>query len=276
MNTPPALFELTTAITYVADDPRWFRKLSILTVVSAGALLPILWWGARALNRLRQHLTDVERFLEAVAQLSTWRPSLPSVEWGIVIGLAVGCAILSLGYYVQLIRNVRAGEPFPLPTWERLGEKMVEGTVMMLAYTLYIVLNLAVLFGMLALLRPIPNALLVLVLAFCGVVPFALVLALVAIFLTSITAIRYSETRRFWSFFDVAWVLRVIRQHRALTLRWFFFEVLANFGFNTVQTIPLLGILLTLTMQIPVQGHLLGQFARAMDKRNHESSPSNF
>ena len=51
MNTPPALFELTTAITYVADDPRWFRKLSILTVVSAGALLPILWWGARALNR---------------------------------------------------------------------------------------------------------------------------------------------------------------------------------------------------------------------------------
>ena len=88
MNTPPALFELTTAITYVADDPRWFRKLSILTVVSAGALLPILWWGARALNRLRQHLTDVERFLEAVAQLSTWRPSLPSGEWGIVIALA--------------------------------------------------------------------------------------------------------------------------------------------------------------------------------------------
>ena len=144
MNTPPALFELTTAITYVADDPRWFRKLSILTVVSAGALLPILWWGARALNRLRQHLTDVERFLEAVAQLSTWRPSLPSGEWGIVIALAAGCAVLSLGYYVQLIRNVRAGEPFPLPTWERLGEKMVEGTVMMLAYALYIVLNLAV------------------------------------------------------------------------------------------------------------------------------------
>jgi hypothetical protein len=43
-----------------------------------------------------------------------------------IIGAIIGAGLL-YGYMVELIRNVRRGDDFPLPTWDNWGEKIVLG-----------------------------------------------------------------------------------------------------------------------------------------------------
>ena len=46
-------------------------------------------------------------------------------SWTIIIGI-LGSALLT-GYMIQVVRNVRRGDPQPLPEWNAWGEKIVSG-----------------------------------------------------------------------------------------------------------------------------------------------------
>ena len=67
------------------------------------------------------------------------------------------------------------------------------------------------------------------------------------------------------AFFDCAWVWWQIRHNGRATRNWFVLGVLASIGFYAVNTIPVLGPLVNLTLQVPVQGHLIGQYAAVID-----------
>lgn len=45
--------------------------------------------------------------------------------------------LLILGYTVEIVRNVRRGEPRPLPKWDNLGDKFRDGLMLFIAFLVY-------------------------------------------------------------------------------------------------------------------------------------------
>ena len=60
----------------------------------------------------------------------------------LLIGL-VGWAIL-LGYYVELVRNLRDNHPTPLPRWDRYADKLTQGANVLTAGFVYSIPNLLI------------------------------------------------------------------------------------------------------------------------------------
>ena len=52
------------------------------------------------------------------------------------IGLGIPLLLL-LGYTVQIVRNVRRGDPRPLPMWDNLGDKFREGLLLFVGFLVY-------------------------------------------------------------------------------------------------------------------------------------------
>ncbi len=62
-------------------------------------------------------------------------------SWTIIIGILGGA--LLLGYMIEVVRNVRRGDPQPLPEWNAWGEKIVSGIkyfVIMLIWSLPLII----------------------------------------------------------------------------------------------------------------------------------------
>jgi hypothetical protein len=53
-----------------------------------------------------------------------------------VIGLFVGIGLL-YGYMIEVVRNVRRGEPYPLPEWSNWGDKIVLGLKYLVVYLVW-------------------------------------------------------------------------------------------------------------------------------------------
>ncbi|NOZ72670.1 MAG: DUF4013 domain-containing protein [Chloroflexi bacterium] len=53
-----------------------------------------------------------------------------------VIGLFIGIGLL-LGYGVDVLKNVRRGDPYPLPEWDNWGDKIVKGIKLMFVFFIW-------------------------------------------------------------------------------------------------------------------------------------------
>ncbi len=62
---------------------------------------------------------------------------LTKIGLGLVIMIVPILNFAWIGYQVQIIRNVRNGEPLVLPTWDDLGKKFMDGLMITLANLVY-------------------------------------------------------------------------------------------------------------------------------------------
>lgn len=270
---------------FVFRTPGWWRKLGVIAsltlLASALTTIPV------TLALLAAVPTDSFEVIvaelraadlsEVAATLQRYRFDVtPAFYLGNVGAFLLGLAgvALLLGYYIELVRQVRSGAAQPLPEWNSWGTKLVDGFTMEVAYASYLLLN-AAFFGVgLVLIRQISgmNAELVrLLVATCCLIPLVFVNGLVIIFITSIGVLPYSATGNIADFYRWGWVGRRLRQDTGLTAQWFLWGLLANFGFSAAQSVPgvgIIGTLASLFMSAPVQGHLLGQYGAALDEKH--------
>jgi hypothetical protein len=269
---PPAL-DFGLAFTFVANQPFWIRRLLILLTLGAASTLllsvPLVIWVLPLIPE------------ELLASLAQFYPELQTYQFAYntsdialiplwLVGLGVTAVLL--GYYVEITRRVRRDLPELLPAWEDWGRLFNDGAKMIVVYFVYFASDFALfVLGLLALRSndaSMNAALTILFVTFCCLVPLLVAYGVLIIFMMSICVVRYSESGDLRDFFAFGWVWSRLRQHGKLTIQWFIMDVGANLGFSATQSLPVVGFLgwlLTLAMQFPVQGHLLGQYARLVD-----------
>lgn len=267
---PPPALDLGRSFTYIVEDPRWVPKLSLAALFGAAAvLLTLLPAGLFFVAWLPPDALAI--FIELYPPLAdvptvTFTPRFYVLVLPFTGGLLIGA--LLLGYYIELVRRTRRDEPQPLPAWANVGPMFTDGLLMMAAYAGYIASNIALLLVGVAAFRATGSDIALLVGVYCCVLPLMGLWGLAIIFLTSINVVPFSESRDIRAFFNIPWVLRRLREDRDPTGRWFLYGVLANFGIGAVQSVPVIGVLVSLAFSIPIQGHLLGQYARVLDERH--------
>lgn len=220
--------DFAAAFTFIFDDRKWTEKMVMTVVMAALALVPLF-------------------------------------------GLVALAALL--GYVVELVQNMRSGERHPLPRWDRLGEKITSGGSVLVAGIVY---NLPLLFtGCCVLALPLglgsnngsffsTGFSLVLV---CCVAPLLLLYTLVTWPMLALGLIRFAETGSIGAFFQFGDLFYTLYSDLPTTVRWMVFSMLANLVTGLLVVIPCLGWLAMLGLVYPVQGHLIGQFARLIEDK---------
>jgi hypothetical protein len=179
----------------------------------------------------------------------------------LLIGL-VGWALM-LGYYVELVRNLRDNHPTPLPRWDRYGEKITEGASVLTAALVY----------------SLPNFLIVCCIAttsgfwgdnftgsfigfgtMCCLTPILLVYNLITWPMLALGLSRYAEERNIGVFFQFSDLFSTVRRNLGLTLQWAFFALLDNFVLGIIVAIPCIGWAIAPALALPVHGFLLAQY----------------
>lgn len=275
------------AFAFMADDPRWLPKLSMIAGVTAVAsvfigvpllLVALAWLPDEELRQMIQSFAEIS---PAAADITIPSVSFNSSFYLLVLPFGFGLAMMALlfGYFIELVARTRAQVTYPLPPWDNWGRKLQDGLMMVAAYAGYLLLNFAFLVGALAVVanvfaRGMNAQLMQVVLTFCAVLPLFAVNMFVIIFLTSICVLPYSASRDVRDFYKWGWVWRRLRHDGGLTGQWFLYGTLATFGFNAAQYLPVVGIVasvLSLFIAVPVQGHLLGQYGAALDERHGDA-----
>lgn len=224
--------DFAAAFTYIFEDRQWTEKMVLTVVMAALALIPLF-------------------------------------------GLVALAALL--GYVVELVQNVRSAERYPLPRWDRLGEKITSGGSVLVAGLVY---NLPLLlFACCALALPLGLAggntgsffgTSYAVILACCVVPLLLIYTLFTWPMLALGTVRFADTGSIGAFFQFGDLLYTLYSDLSITIRWIVFSALANVVIGLLVVIPCLGWLAMVTLVYPVQGHLLSQFALAVeDKPRH-------
>ncbi|RMF79800.1 MAG: DUF4013 domain-containing protein [Chloroflexi bacterium] len=177
-----------------------------------------------------------------------------------LIGFVAWAALL--GYGVDIIRNVRDGKARPLPEWENYGDKIAKGGNVLVAIIVYNLPNLLLSFCLLTAQGVLGDTLGLLVTLFC-LLPFLLVYNLMTWPMLVVGVIRFSDTYRTGEFFRFGDLFNTARHNGSLTIQWMIFAWLANLGLLFVNVFPVVGWLLSAALTIPVQAHLIGQYALA-------------
>ena len=179
-----------------------------------------------------------------------------------------------LGYTVQLVRNVEAGQPLPLPSWEDLDKKLIDGLKLAAAMFIYSAPLFAMLF--------IPMALFVLpaltrnedlqsVLAAVGVAGFLggmcvmLLYGLALGFVYPAIQLHYAHTGTFAACFQWGRIIALIREHSSNYLAAWALSLVVGLVFSfaisafsgLVGWIPCIGfVLILLVIPISLAGGL--------------------
>jgi hypothetical protein len=285
------MIDLARAFSFVSEDSRWWVKLGILTALGFGALLLFALPTTHATAVFFQLIPPDQRAevleiyppnLQETAQtLFTQMDAFGPITaghalfYGVLILLGFSVNFYLQGYGLELIRITRAGSTPVLPTLQPIGLKLTDGLKMFFGNLILWVslplmaVGVAILLGLLG--AVIPSEALFTILILCGFLPLLLVWGFAIIYLNSVCLIPFSETSRLRDYFRIGWVWQQFRKHPGLSWSWFGLATLSNFGFFAVQLVvpvPYIGQLLSLAMQVPVQNHLLGQYAAALDERN--------
>jgi hypothetical protein len=268
--------ELGEAFAYVWRQPDWIRKLLVVTALGISSVLfvggTLLMWSLPFVPP--DMLAAFAVFNPALANANfAFTPNLWGLAPLLLFGLVAGAALL--GYTIEILRRVRDAAEVLLPDWNNWEKLLRDGGLMLLAYALYILSNIGLLVGGLAVIGNLSGfqgaELTRIGLAFCGLLPLVSVYAFIIMFMTSICMVPFAETGQLQDFFRWGWAWQRVRHDTRLTFSWFGLGIAANLGFSAAQSIPvvgMLGVLLSLAMQSAVQGHLLGQYAAALSAKS--------
>lgn len=189
-----------------------------------------------------------------------------------VVGL-VGTAALA-GYVVEMLRNMRRGRENPLPTWDRLGDKFSHGFNVLIAALVYNIPNLLLACGFLFLIpsfgpadgRAASAASSAALAITCCLTLVMVGYNLIIWPLIALGTVRYAESGQITAYFQVSDLWATINRHMGETVQWLIFTIFAGLVLGIINAIPCIGWLASLALTVPVQGHLLGQFALGLEK----------
>ena len=178
-----------------------------------------------------------------------------------VLGLVCLCALL--GYLAEVIHNVSNDYPRPLPEWNHIGEDISKGFPVLVALVVYhlpLLLALAFLYAF----RGVIAVSLFGGITFVGIVtsllPLFLLYLAFAWSLFAIALARYAETWESEYFYQFNSMSRILQMNSALAIRWLIASLAASILLLLLTPLLLLGSFLF----VPVQGYLLGNYARRL------------
>ncbi|MFZ4814871.1 MAG: DUF4013 domain-containing protein [Phototrophicaceae bacterium] len=219
------MFNMERTFSYIFEDEEWVGKVIVAALVSLGAVFSVLIFG-----------------LVFVAALNGWT--------------------------IRLIRNMRQDVAKPMPSWSDFGGLIALGVNPLVAVLLYGV----PLLGFLCIFTVVPVAFggsedaaaAAVVALLCLLIPLLIVYLVVAGLFYTVGMIRYSYTEKLADFFAFGALWATLNQNGSLTLRYLLWSVVIGVLFSVVNSTGI-GSLVTLALQLPVTGHLLGQYAIALD-----------
>lgn len=222
---------------------------------------------------------DVTRAFSYIFEDEDWVGKLVMVIiWTLVaaiplIGL-IGAAALA-GYAVELLRNMRKGEAAPLPRWDNVGDKIMDGANVLIAAFVYNLGNILLICGMMILTPAFglvseegAAAMSTIALAItCCLSVLILAYNLVVWPLVAVGTIYYSQSGQINAYFQLGRIWGTVNRYMGPTIQWLLFSILAGFVIGLFNIVPCLGWLAGLALGLPVQAHLLGQFAGMIDDK---------
>lgn len=167
------------------------------------------------------------------------------------------------GWIIELMRNMLDGRENPLPYWDNFGQKFTDGLMFLLASLIYnvLIVLLACVLGVMGSLMDGRGAEVILSLAACIMVVFALIYALVANAGLFIGMVRYTRNPTFSVYLAIGENLRLALANAGTLAMLVLFSVVVSLILAVFGWIPCIGWLAALALGTPVYGHLLGQAA---------------
>jgi hypothetical protein len=216
------------AFAYIFDDPKWIEKLGLIAAVTLAAIITTPLLG---------------------------------------LGLIVGWALL-LGYQVELIRNVRGDEVYPLPRWDNLGEKLQKGGNVLVATILYNLPNVLPACCILATSSAWADGGFGTTFSlafFCCLIPLALIYNLITWPMLTLGMARYAEEGNIGVFFQFGDLFNTLYRAPSVSIQWMVYALITNLIIGVVGAIPCIGWLAAPPLAIAVQGHLTAQLAMRIE-----------
>jgi hypothetical protein len=181
----------------------------------------------------------------------------------VLVGLAGWAALL--GYLIEIIRNVRAGSPTPLPRWDDFSRFLSSGVPVLVAFIVYNLPTALLSCCSWFLLQSSGGTSLVggsVALGIgCCLFPMLLAYNILALPMLTLGMGRYTEDPRPQVFFDFNGLFELLRTHTNVALQWLIAVAVADLIFVILAVIPCLGWVVGLALLVPVHGILAGQFA---------------
>jgi len=189
-----------------------------------------------------------------------------------LFGLVALAALL--GYTIELVRNVRNGHPRPLPKWIDYGAKISLGGYVLLALFIYNLpaLFLAVLtYGFGNLLGASLFGSLSYVVIVCCALPVLFLYTIVTWSMLAVAIARYRENGDNGEFYRFDKLFRAIQYNSSLTGQWVLYSIFANILISLIALIPCIGWIAAPALIYPVQGFMLGEYARLLATSEQEN-----
>ena len=219
------------AFTYVFEDRDWVSKIAIMVIMMFASifLMPVIF-----------------------------------------LGFAPLCMLL--GYMAEIVRNVRDEQSMILPKWDDYGKLFNTGFGVLIGFIIYNTPMFIMGFCLTSAGGVISDDLIsgfFTIIALCCLVPIMLIYSVIFYPMLGIGMIRYLDTGRINAFFDLGGLFGTMTSMGAWTVQWLLYAIGVNLLFLFVGLIPCIGQIIYAAMVIPVQGHLLGQYAHAIDQHGN-------
>lgn len=185
----------------------------------------------------------------------------------VVVGLFPLCIVL--GYLLGIVRRVQDEEPILLPRWEEWDVLIARGAGLLFVMTIY---NTPLLVSMITLIF-LPRFLgdtnfagAASLLVVCCVLPFVLIMTTLGWLCLAVGVGKYAKGGGLSLFFRPETLLKSAFATGGISAQWVMLTLVYNVIFAVMMFIPCLGWMVYGAFLVPAHGHLLGQYARHVDK----------
>ena len=222
---------LSSALRYSFDDPLWVNKLAIAAVLTFATvlLMPLL-----------------------------------------LAGLLPLCVLL--GYAVGIVRRVRQSKPYPLPDWTQYEELFSRGAGLLAAilyYNLPLLLLSCCLWTVPGFFGGDLTGSYVTLIFLCCLLPLVLVYTAFAWAVLAVGTVRYAQGSPYKVFFKTSRLWGTASSLGGISAQWLLTSLIVNLGASLLLIIPCVGWVAFAALVIPVQAHLLGQYARHIEHHDN-------
>ena len=196
----------------------------------------------------------------------------------VIMGFLAGIPLLGLvalaallGYMIELVQNVRDARPDPLPRWGNYGDKIASGGNVLVAWIVYNIGNFLAICCIATAPSLMGNSEMFssgfTFVTLCCILPLLVIYNVFIWAMLAIGVVRYAEVGTIGVFFQFGDMFSTLNKHSRLIVQWVILSFIAAALLGFINVVPCLGWLASLALIFPVQGHLLGQLAMALDER---------
>lgn len=220
---------------------------------------------------------DLTRALGYAFEDEEWLPKLAITAGILLVSVIllpfligfVGLAALG-GYLVELVRNVRDGNPRPLPRWDDYGDKIAKGANVLLAAIVYQIPNVLVSGCLWVFSASVGDSLvgggMNLALTCCAL-PLIVIYNLILWPMLALGIARYAEEGNVGVFFQFSDLFATVQRSLSISLQYILYTLIVSFLLGLVGAIPCLGWIASAAMAIPVHGYLIAHYAELADDK---------